>query len=72
VIHWAGFGWGKSIEQMPRSEILLFFEDIYYRGIPLGMFIRQLRRIRVLMRRMLLTPLKTAVKRVLNTPIKRA
>jgi hypothetical protein len=71
VIHWAGFGWGKSPENMPRSEILLFFEDLYYRGIPFGASIRQLRRMRVLMRRTLLTPLKAAVKRVLNTTIKR-
>jgi hypothetical protein len=71
VIHWAGFGWGKSPENMPRSEILLFFEDIYYRGIPFGASIRQLRRMRVLMRRALLIPLKAAVRRVLNTTIKR-
>src|SRR5206468_441683 len=29
LIHWAGLRWGKTIAQMPRSDILLHFENIY-------------------------------------------
>jgi hypothetical protein len=69
VIHWAGFGWGKSPEEMPRSEILLFFEEAYYRGVPGGAWLRQFRRLRLWVRRKLLFPCKAAVKRVLNRAV---
>jgi hypothetical protein len=65
VIHWAGLGWGKTLQEMPRSEILLHFENIYYSRIPLGSWLRQWRRARFLLDRSLITPLKTLAKKIL-------
>ena len=65
VIHWAGLGWGKTLQQMPRSEILLHFENIYYSRIPLGSWLCQWRRVRFLLDRSLITPLKTFAKKIL-------
>jgi hypothetical protein len=66
VIHWAGLGWGKTLEEMPRSEILLHFENIYYRAIPFGACHRQWRRAQFRLQRSLIAPLKVAAKRVLS------
>ena len=66
VIHWAGLGWGKAVEEMPRSEILLHFEDIYYSRVPLGAWVRQWRRVRFALRHRFSTPFKTAAKKVLR------
>jgi hypothetical protein len=66
VIHWAGLGWGKTISEMPRSEILLHFENIYYRAILFGAWLRQWRRAQFRLQRGLIVPLKVAAKRVLS------
>jgi hypothetical protein len=66
VIHWAGLGWGKALEEMPRSEILLHFEAIYYSRVPLGAWLRQWRRVRFSLRHRFTTPLKSAAKKVLQ------
>jgi hypothetical protein len=64
LIHWAGLRWGKSLEEMPRPEILLHFERIYYRRVPLGAWLRLWRRARFRFQRKFITPLKTVAKRV--------
>ena len=66
LIHWAGLRWGKTLEEMPRSEILLHFERIYYRRVPLGAWLRPWRRARFRIQRTFITPLKTVAKRVLS------
>lgn len=66
LIHWAGLGWGKTIEEMPRSEILLYFEEIYYHRVRLGAWVRQWRRARFRVQRTFITPLKIVAKRVLS------
>lgn len=66
VIHWAGLGWGKTIGEMPRSEILFHFEEIYYHRIPLGAWTRQWRRARFWVQRNFITPLKIVAKRILT------
>ena len=63
VIHWAGLGWGKTLEEMPRSEILLHFETMYYSRIPLGTCRRRFRRAQAWVVRRFITPLKVAAKR---------
>jgi hypothetical protein len=67
VIHWAGLGWGKALEEMPRSEILLHFEDIYYSRVPLGAWLRQWRRLRLWLRHSFPAPLKIVAKKVVQT-----
>lgn len=67
VIHWAGLGWGKALEEMPRPEILLHFEDIYYSRVPLGAWLRQWRRLRFWLQRRFITPLRIAAKKVVQT-----
>jgi len=64
VIHWAGLGWGKALEEMPRPEILLHFEDIYYGRVPLGAWVRQWRRLRFWLRRRFIAPIKTVATKV--------
>jgi len=66
LIHWAGLGWGKTLEEMPRSEILLHFEKIYYGRVPLGAWVRQWRRVRFRIQRTFITPLKIVAKKVLS------
>jgi hypothetical protein len=66
VIHWAGLGWGKALEAMPRSEILLHFEDKYYSRVPLGAWLRKWRRVRFSLLHRFTTPLKSAAKKVLQ------
>jgi hypothetical protein len=66
VIHWAGLGWSKSLEKMPRPEILLHFEEIYYSRIPLGTWLRRWRRLRFSLRHRFTTPIKIAAKKVLR------
>jgi hypothetical protein len=66
LIHWAGLAWGKTLKEMPRSEILLFFEKTYYRRIPFGIWLRQLRRVEFWIHRTFITPLKTMVKKGLS------
>jgi len=65
VIHWAGLGWGKRLEDMPRSEILLHFEKVYYDRIPLGAWLCRCRRAQNWMERKVITPLKVVAKRAL-------
>jgi hypothetical protein len=67
VIHWAGLGWGKALEEMPRPEILLHFEDIYYSRIPLGTWLRQWRRLRFWLQHRFTTPLKIVAKKIMQT-----
>lgn len=43
VIHWAGLRWGKTLQEMPRADILLYFEDMYYDCVPNGRWLRQWR-----------------------------
>ena len=66
VIHWAGLGWGKTLQEMPRAEILLHFENIYYSRIPFGAWLRQWRRAQFWVGRTLVTPLKNLAKKVLS------
>jgi hypothetical protein len=68
VIHWAGLAWGKTIDEMPRAEILHHFEDFYYRRIPAGAAVRRYRRARFSAERALVTPLKAAARRLLGKP----
>jgi hypothetical protein len=67
VIHWAGLGWGKALEKMPRPEILLRFEDLYYSRVPFGVGFRQWRRLKLLLRHRFISPLKIVAKKVLQT-----
>jgi hypothetical protein len=66
VIHWAGLGWGKALKEMPRSEILFHFEDIYYSRVPLGAWLRQWRRVGFSLRNRFIIPLKIAAKKGLQ------
>jgi len=66
LIHWAGLRWGKTLEEMPRSDILSYFEKIYYRRVPLGAWLREWRRARFRIDRTFITPLKIVAKRVLS------
>jgi hypothetical protein len=66
LIHWAGLRWGKTLEEMPRSEILLHFEKIYYRPVPVGAWLRHWRRARFRVGRTFITPLKDRAKRALS------
>jgi hypothetical protein len=65
VIHWAGLGWGKTLEEMPRSEILLHFEEIYYSRVPFGAWVRRWRRARFWIDRTFISPLKILAKKAL-------
>src|SRR5262249_2042202 len=66
VIHWAGLRWGKTIEEMPRSEVLRHFEDVYYRPIAFGSLKRRLRWMRFRIHRDFGGPLKPKIKRMLR------
>lgn len=66
VIHWAGLGWGRALRKMPRAEVLLHFERIYYSRIPLGTYLCQYRRTQSWMERTVISPLKTAAKNTLS------
>ncbi|HQH27092.1 MAG TPA: hypothetical protein PLP17_06820 [Oligoflexia bacterium] len=44
LIHWAGLRWGKKPSQMPRADILEWFEERYYERIPFGPARRYCRR----------------------------
>ena len=66
VIHWAGLRWGKTIEEMPRPEVLRHFEDVYYRPIALGSLKRRVRRTRFRIHRDFGGPLKAKIKRMLR------
>ena len=63
LIHWAGLRWGKTLNEMPRSEILLHFEKIYYQRVPLGRLLREWRRARFRIDRTFVTPLKIVAKK---------
>ena len=63
LIHWAGLRWGKTLSEMPRSEILLHFEKLYYQRVALGRLLRQWRLARFRIDRTFVTPLKIAVKK---------
>lgn len=66
VIHWAGLGWGKRFQEMPRSEILLHFEKIYYSRVPFSPLVRQSRHARLWIRTEIIAPLKMLAKRTLS------
>jgi hypothetical protein len=66
VIHWAGLRWGKTIEEMPRPEVLRHFEDIYYGPIILGSLKRRWRWTRFRIRRDFGGPLKAKIKKTLR------
>jgi len=66
LIHWAGLRWGKTLEEMPRSDILAYFQGIYYRRVPLGAWLRRWRRTRFRIQRAFITPLRIVAKRVLS------
>lgn len=55
-----GLVWGRPLKEMPRSEILLHFENLYYARIPSG-WIRRRRRVNRWAKRVLVTPLKRLV-----------
>ena len=63
LIHWAGLRWGKMLNEMPRSEILLHFEKLYYQRVPLGRLLRQCRHARFRIDRTFVTPFKIVVKK---------
>ena len=62
IIHWAGLGCA-TLEKMPRPEILLHFEDLYYSRMPLGNWIRRGRQAKRWARREIITPLKELAKK---------
>jgi hypothetical protein len=66
LIHWAGLRWGKTLEQMPRSDILLHFEELYYNRVPLGAWLRRWRRVKARLDGAFVKPLKRAAKRLLK------
>lgn len=66
VIHWAGLRWGKTPEEMLRSDILLHFEKMYYSRIPMGPSLCKWRRFRFRVQRAFITPLKALGKKVLS------
>ena len=63
LVHWAGMRWGKLPQEMPRWDILLHFEDIYYQRIPFGNVLRYWRRIVFRFQRGIITPIKALMKR---------
>ena len=65
LIHWAGLRWGKTLEEMPRSEILLHFEEIYYKRVPFGRLLRKWRLAQFRVDRTFITPFKILVKKIL-------
>jgi hypothetical protein len=44
LIHWAGLRWGKTLKLMPRSDILLHFQKIYYARVRFGRWLQRWRR----------------------------
>jgi hypothetical protein len=66
LIHWAGLRWGKTIEEMPKPEILRFFETIYYKEMSFGTLRRQWRKAQFVAARNWITPLKLLIKEALN------
>jgi len=66
LIHWAGLRWGKTLEQMPRSDILLHFEKLYYRRIPFGSWLQLSRRVKPRLSIAFVAPWKRMAKRVLR------
>jgi hypothetical protein len=63
LIHWAGMRWGKLPQEMPRPDILLHFEKLYYQRIPLGNILRHWRRAAFRFRRGIVTPVKTLIRK---------
>lgn len=70
VIHWAGLGWGRALKEMPRSEILLHFEQTYYSRIPLGIFLCKIRRAQSRMERKVIAPLKAFARKAISSSTK--
>lgn len=66
LMHWAGLGWGKPLDQMPRADILLHFEALYYSRIPRGSALRRLRNARAWANRSVVIPLKVTANRLLH------
>lgn len=66
VIHWAGLRWGKTPQEMPRSDILLHFERVYYSKIPLGSLLPRCRWFRFRVQRRFINPLKDLAKQLLS------
>lgn len=66
VIHWAGLRWGKTPQEMPRSDILLHFQRTYYSRVPLGALLPKWRWLRFRVDRSFVTPAKDLVKRILR------
>lgn len=69
VVHWAGLCWGKPFGQIPRSDILLHFENLYYSRIPGGRYIRPLRKASAWTDRVLIKPAKATAKQLLRKPM---
>ncbi len=67
VLHWAGLRWGKTPEEMLRSDLLLHFQEFYYRRVPLGAWLAKWRSARFRAQREFVTPLKAVAKRILST-----
>ena len=66
LMHWAGLRWGRTLEEMPRSEILLYFENIYYQRVPFGRLLKEWRLAQFKMDRSFVTPAKSQIKKVLR------
>ena len=65
LIHWAGLRWGKTLDEMPRSEILLHFERMYYQRVRFGSWLKRWRLSIFRIDRSLITPFKEFVHKVL-------
>lgn len=66
LIHWAGLGWGNSLDGMPRHDILLHFENLYYSRIPRGGVVRKWREARHRADRRVIMPLKSTLNQMLR------
>jgi hypothetical protein len=62
LIHWAGLRWGKTLAEMPRSDILLHFEKLYYQRIKFGDWLKEWRLARFRIDRRFITPAKILAK----------
>ena len=62
VIHWAGLRWGKTPEQMPRADILLYFQRVYYSRIPYASCLKFYRQVRATFRKSCVEPLARLVR----------
>ena len=66
LVHWAGLGWGRTLrtlEEMPRADLLLHFEKVYYSKIAMGTCFRAVRNSGMWLHQSIIEPGKKIVKR---------